>query len=385
MGCKQVYLQEGVYGHHTIHTALASILMVSTLILLANLHFLIQKSFNEQQQIIARLLRRHDATEMKEKAPPMLPVYYTIVLFASFLFSFEALLISVHPVENDQPTLYHIYHHVAYVFSAFLDNWVLLHLLGPFTKYHSFASFFFAAILSSLYMAVVHRDLSLKKRCIWCDVRYPVPEVEVPYLVAVLAYLSIAAAAKIKPLSQKPCSELTMRSYFTPRPAAFIWGCFLASSYALGVLGIHLVERQNNDLGYCMLILSNVEYNSCYAAVLFFTCFADSRLHHNWGMQSALDGVLSPFLSPEAKDETWPQNLSDLTALTANTSWLLSDEARGTLPSFVLELLGDLSVVIIRSSDIGLKHTIGQGGFGEVRTVICDVEIPRFPFTRLFM
>jgi hypothetical protein len=227
MLCKQVYLQEGVYGHHTLHTILGAVLMASTLVLLANLHIAYQSHFAEQQQIIGRLLRRNDTGgSTKEKATVLLPVYYTIVLCSSFLFSFEGLLIFIHPKLASQPTMYHIYHHLAFAFSAFLDNWVLLHLIGPFTKRHFLFSFLIAGVISLCYIVFVHSQLdgAQAHHCVWCGVRYPVPEIEVPYFLAFLVYLGVAVIAKLKPLTRLSASSaITKRSYFSPRPAALIW------------------------------------------------------------------------------------------------------------------------------------------------------------------
>jgi hypothetical protein len=120
-----------------------------------------------------------------------------------------------------------------------------------------------------------------------------------------------------------------------------------------------------------LLTLSSIEYNLFYAIVLFFVCSADSRLHRNWGVQGALDGALSPLLSPD-RESQYRSKSSLLTGLTsginagASNLGLGTDEAMGSLPAFVLELMADLSVVIIQSSQIEMHRKVGQGGFGEV-------------------
>jgi hypothetical protein len=359
-----------------MNVVLSAIIVISTLLLLSKLHQSYLSTFERQQETIQKLLRDRGPHNLSKKERPIvLPDYYTIVLGASFLFTFEAILSIMNPKRDTQPVFYQIFRHDLFIFCAFLDNLVFVYLLGPFSRYQFRKALSVSIVISCIYTAVLIESTP-KVHCRWCGLRYPMPAIEIPYFIAFLVYLFVSVVACLRPLTLDPHVHGThfvsfatrLRREFSPRPAARLWCAFLAATYGLAALGIHLVEHHQDATGYCVLATSSVCDSLCYAAMLFVVCVADSKLHHTWKLSSALNGALMPLMldSPGRSSSFVTPSWGDGNANQAG--------ARG-LPIFVQELLGDVSVVLIPSDEVIPHDLLGHGGFGEVQSFLISCSM----------
>jgi hypothetical protein len=273
-----------------VSTSLPSLIVIvgfltfSTLALLARLQYAYQFSYDQQRRAIRKLARdnwrkKKKSHKILEDVYTVLPAYYSVVLMGSFIFVIQAILILAHSSPTCSEFLYNLARYWMWGFSLFLDNLVLIYLLGPHflrgeTRQWQFCTSAGASLAVSMTVGIFvaytyfTKDLGMD-HCDWCGLKFPVRGIEYFYgFFALLYIITAVSTASDDPQSQGlnrvnlqdpveaplafSAAPTDLQLMISPRPAARIWGLFLAVQYLCYSVGLLLLES-GIGFGYCML------------------------------------------------------------------------------------------------------------------------------------